>query len=125
MTGIVSSILLIVIALIGFATVFGATRLRDRLVEVAGLALLVLLALPVIIGSGNVLVHSFNAQGRTPSIGIDSVAIAAVVVGHAALGIELWRRRARVPERQREIDRARTRMRTRVPVVPEHEEGPP
>jgi hypothetical protein len=123
MAGVIESIIVIAIACAGLMHVVGAPRLRDRLVAFAGLALVALLLVPFVLA----LVSAITSQpgAHSAAVSTDSLLmIAMMCVGHAALGVEVLRRRMRGADRGHDADRARTRLRTRVPVArePEREE---
>lgn len=82
----------VLVATAGLAATFGADRIRDALMRLATGAVVVALALPMVMAVlGRV---SCDDPRVATGFDLDPLFIVAVVVGHAALGLFLLRRRA-------------------------------
>lgn len=121
MTGVVhimSVLAILAIAGAGFAHMLGAARVRDRLAGAAFVLVALLLFLPGLVAVLDGISPRFAADSPSPGpAGAGLFALA--LVGHTALAIEIVRRRTRREAPGREAERARTRMRARVPIADE------
>lgn len=114
--------------LVGFASLVGATELRDRLAKIfAGLLLLAFVGLPALsVFLGELRASTSVLTPKLPEVGAPRGLVPAVVLGHFVAAVLVIRRYVGVEGRKRdasERERARTRERARLPPSGEEHES--
>lgn len=106
----------VLVATAGLAATFGADRIRDALMRLATGAVVVALSLPmVVVAFGRATCDGFRLAG---DVDVSPLFIAAVVVGHGALGVFILRRRAGADRTGFVADVEAARGRERVRLTP-------
>lgn len=118
-TTLLQSLAVLALLLSGLLAILGIRGARDTLLRAAFTAFGLALLVRCVLGAATSGWSSESSTGRTNGAALPTGVVALMIIGHVVLGVALLRRRFggtdRLRDEAQEIERARTRERSRLP----------